>query len=198
MATNYPNDFWYPVPARTALWPWKDELGDHFDSVVHTLEDRDRELEAWTHYHYNCPAVRVHSNANTNLANNTSVALPFDDTVYDPFDMHVATANTRITFQRPGVYQVFGGTSVTGETDYTSVVLFIRLNGTTIISRCRFVEPGVAAADQPHLECGSAYKFIEGDYIELVINQENTSANAETTVAGTTYLGATWISTGLR
>lgn len=154
------------------------------------------------HIHaYNPPACRVYNTAAETLVNNTALALSFNTERYDTDTMHsTASQTSRITFNTAGVYDFGASVSVTGEADYTSVVVDIRLNGTTVLARDRLLSDGAFSSNQPVLSVGAQWKFSAGDYIEVVVTQENTSANSETTVAGgapfSPEFWAAWIGVG--
>lgn len=149
----------------------------------------------------NPPACRVHDASGTQtLNNNTATAIDFDSERFDTDNMHSTSSNiSRITINTAGLYVVGAHISVTGETDYTSLVADLRVSGTTLIARDRILTAGTYSASEPHLFVVTLYKFTATQYVELVVTQENTSANAEATVISgnlTPEFWATWIGLG--
>jgi hypothetical protein len=147
----------------------------------------------------NPPACRVHNSGTQNLANNTEVALTFDSERYDTDTMHSTSSNTsRITATTAGLYLITGHVQITGDTDYISIVVSIRLGGTTAVAAIRETAPGTSA-NQKMFSIATVYKLAAGNYVELTVSQENTSAGTSTTVvsaARSPEFSATWIGLG--
>jgi hypothetical protein len=115
--------------------------------------------------------------------------------------MHSTSVNTsRITFNTAGVYHIIGQVAISGDTDYTSHTVFLRLNGATTIATNRNAYfPSPSSAQQPQYQVTTLYKVAANDYVELVVNQENTSAGTNTTVAVSPSipgLMAVWVGVG--
>lgn len=154
----------------------------------------------WQPSLHNPPACRVYNTGTQALNNATTTAITFDSERYDTDSIHSTSSNTsRLTFATAGLYSIGGTVSLTGETDYTSIVVLIRLNGTTSIGQTRLLAAGTFSADQPTMQVHAVYKFAANDYVELCVIQENTSANSETTVVAANHspeFWATWIGVG--
>jgi hypothetical protein len=148
----------------------------------------------------NPPACRVYRSTTQSLANNTTVALGFDleRTDWSVAPMHdTAVNNTRITIPAggAGMYAISGHVILAGDTDYISIVLQIRVNGTTMIAPVRDTNPGVSA-NQRFYSISTQYELAAGDYLELVVTQENTSAAANLAINSANQspeFAATWI-----
>jgi hypothetical protein len=147
----------------------------------------------------NPPACRVHNSAAQNLANNAGVALTFNSERFDTAAMHsTVTQTSRITAPVAGLYTIAGHVQIQGDTDFISVVVDIRLNGTTPIATVRDQNPGVSA-NQKMFSVSTIYKLAAGDYVELVVTQENTSGGINTTIVSagrSPEFVAAWIGKG--
>ncbi len=132
------------------------------------------------------PVCRLLPNATQSLANNTNVAIDFQTEVIDTHGMHSTSVNiSRITPTVAGIYKFTGMLfMVTGNTDYTSVSAFIRLNGTTNLAAAGR-EGNVVSSSARNAELCSVLQAMNGttDYIELVALQINTAVAARTTNA---------------
>jgi hypothetical protein len=152
------------------------------------------------HVHpYNPPCCRVYDTTGTQTtANNAVTAINFNSERYDTDSMHSTVSLTnKITFNTAGVYLVTGHLELTADTDFTELLLGIRLNGTTSIA---ISELGTFdAAINPAVSVATAYKFAAADYVELIVRQRNTSAGTNTIRASGNYgpeFSATWIGVG--
>lgn len=137
--------------------------------------------------------IRLTHSAAETLVNNTAKVLSFDTEITKRRITHSnVTNNNRITFDTAGFY-VFGAQcSVTGETDYTSIFLQIRDNGSTGIASARLIAAGTFSADQPFLTCTGGKEFVVNDFIDVTVTQENTSANSEATVVNSQVSPIFW------
>lgn len=147
----------------------------------------------------NPPACRVHNSSTQSLTNNVTTALLFNTERFDTDAMHsTSTLTSRITFNTAGIYVVTGHVQLQGDTDYTSIIVTIMLGGGTPLASTRETAPGVSA-NQKQFSVATIYKFSVGQYVELTVNQENTSAGANTTIVSTNTspeFAAAWVGLG--
>jgi hypothetical protein len=167
--------------------------GDTIDPAWGNLVDTNLDFLA------NPPACRVYNSGTQNLAHNTEVALTFDSERFDTAGLHSTSATTsRITAPVAGIYDIVGHVQLQGDTDYISILISIRLNGTTHIAAVRETNPGVSA-NQKMFSVGTFYKLAASDYVELCVTQENTSAGTNTTIVSpgrSPEFGARWVGAG--
>lgn len=112
--------------------------------------------------------TRVYNSAALTLTTAVSTALTFDTERYDVGGLHSTSANTsRITIALAGVYEVGGSASF--DTNTTGLRgLSIRLNGTTTIALAR---DAPITGDETVMILSAAYRFVAGDYVELIARQ---------------------------
>ena len=107
------------------------------------------------------------------IATATNVPLAFNTERYDTNGFHdVSTNNTRLTVPSgmAGAYLIHATVNWTANTDATSRILQLRVNGATYIAID--ARPAIATAAQPTRHTiGTVYYLAVGDYVELVAHQ---------------------------
>lgn len=171
-----------------------------YNETLNSFEGRDT-IPSWKNVNMlaDPPAVRVYDSDNAQTLNNaTTVALAYDTELYDTDNMWAIGSPSRFTINTAGVYHLFGCVSLTGETDYTSILYFFRTGGVTSIGQARRLGNGDGSVDQPQFNISIHHKFAAAEFVEFCVSQENTSGNAEATVVGlsTVTFGATWVGRG--
>lgn len=165
--------------------------------AVGTTAARNNHIHAYTP-----PACRVHNSAAISVANGgVLVLMTFDTELYDTDTMHSTVLNTgRITINTAGVYQVSGCVGFTRGTDYTQSGALIRLNGATYVVQTVVGTETIASDEHFWRALSAPYKFVAGDFIELLAFQRNSAAAARNVLATTAttpfHFGATWIAVG--
>lgn len=145
------------------------------------------------------PSCRVFHNAAQSITNNTDTVVAFNSERWDTSSLHdTVTNNSRITIPIAGVYVV----TFTGEMDVDSDILHMRvrfrINGATFIAAVNYGSI-IEANERPMLDLSTIYKFAANDYVEAVIFQKNTSANASNLRSAANYspeFAAAWIGVG--
>lgn len=139
----------------------------------------------------NMPACRVYRSTAQAIASGTITALALDSERYDDpvHPMHSTSINnSRITIAVPGIYVVLGNVCwAAGASSARECGL--RLNGTTYIDWVASV--GDAAITT---KTAAHYRFVAGDYIELVVYQTS-GGNLNVSAIGnyTPEFSATWL-----
>lgn len=161
---------------------------------------------SWVAPHTDPPACRVYHNANQSVTDNTVVTLAFNAERFDTATMHdTVTDNSRITIGTAGVYVVGGHAEIAAGTDYASSWIAIGINGggtataLALSSDGTFTDGGTGVVHS----ISTAWKFAAGDYIQLLVYQNNTANAARNVLAsaapGKSYgceFFATWIGRG--
>jgi hypothetical protein len=128
------------------------------------------------------PAARVYHDASQSVANNTDVALAFNQERFDTNGIHdTATNNSRLTCQTAGIYAIsasiefnaFGGTGRGS--------ISIRLNGTTTLARMEPPTYGTGGSGN-RLSIATIYQLAVNDYVEVVVRQESGGSQSVNTV----------------
>jgi len=128
----------------------------------------------------NEPTVRANRSATQSINNTTITYIQFNAAdSYDTDTMHdTTTNNTRITFNKAGVYQIFAE----GQYDVNIAgdrYLFFDLNGVgTRVATGYLPSPGIV------IQCSGQYKFAAGDYIEVGAFQSSGGALNISNVVG--------------
>lgn len=147
----------------------------------------------------NPPACRVYHNANQNVNDSASTALAFNSERWDTDSMHdTATNNSRITINTAGLYVVTGSVEITQATDYVRWFLELKANGATTIAVHADPDPGTPNLSR-QLTISTIWKFTAGNYIELLVFQDNTAnvARAVNSVAAySPEFSAVWLGLG--
>lgn len=155
----------------------------------------------WAPAPFNPPTCRVRKTANQSINNNTQTVVTFDDERWDTDNMHDnVTNNNRITFNTAGLYIVTATGEFTSTSDFLFSGLFLSLNGTTTIAvgdgsgTSSFVSAG------RWMNITTVYRFVVGDWIQLMVQQANGAGTPRTLVASadpySTEFSATWIGIG--
>lgn len=132
----------------------------------------------------NPAACRVYHNAAVAVADATITVLGttgattavFNSERYDTDSMHSTGTNPgRITINTAGIYLVTAGIEFAAGTDYSSIYLAIRKNGTTIIVNHSQIGGNDAGLANNSDAVSTVYKFAVADYIEVLVWQNNTA-----------------------
>lgn len=124
---------------------------------------------------YGC---RVYSDAAISILSGVATALTFNQERYDVGALHSTSSNTgRLTSPVAGIYTIWGGATLSTDTDYVDLEIAIRLNGTTGIAEQRTVV--AFGSGVQYLFIAAIYRLAATDYVELVVKQTNTSGGAE-------------------
>lgn len=135
---------------------------------------------------------RVHETAVQSIPDNTVTALTFTSERFDTDSMHSTSVNTsRITINSGGIYAFGGGARIANGADYTTINLRVRLNGTTDIAHSDVLVSAGATIAQIK-QVNGLYQLAAGDYIELMIMQDNTANAARNTVVNANFTSEFW------
>jgi len=148
------------------------------------------------------PACRAYHNVNQSLTDGVETVLAFNSENYDTTGtMHdPAVNNSRITMPRAGLYLVQAGVALTSGADYAVIYMYPRLNATDQLPIVNLQANAVAI--RPNLNYSCVWKFAANDYIELVVNQDNTANTARnvefvgTAGSRSPFFAATWLGRG--
>lgn len=144
------------------------------------------------------PACRVFDTDVQALTNNTLTALVFNNERYDTAVLHdTATNPTRITFPTTGIYEVGGCVETASRSDFLEGLIGVRVDGITYLGFNREVPTATNFALL--LSVSTSYKFTAGQYVELIVRQQNSAAAAVNTLVTGNYspeFWATWIGRG--
>lgn len=154
-------------------------------------------VKAATDYLANPPACRVYHSATQSLPDVTDTIVAFNSERFDTNTMHdTATNNSRITINTAGVYVVSFTGEVESAADYVYVYSYFRLNGATLIAISPISRVGAFGI---YTSLSTVYKFAAGDYVQVLIRQDNTANVARNLAAVGNYspeFAATWIGLG--
>lgn len=142
-----------------------------------------KSFDTYAYYDYPTPeGCRVYNDAIIVIADVTVTALTFNQERFDPFAMHSTSANTsRITIPISGRY-AFGG-HVRWDTNTTGIrLLFIRVNGATVIAS-NVLSAGSGGVFGTDDSITTMYEMAKDDYVELCVYQ-NSGANRDLTATG--------------
>lgn len=125
------------------------------------------------------PACRLKRTGVQAIGDNNATLVIFDAEDYDPFGMHDnAVLNTRCVFPEAGVYDLTFSCSWAGAADYLSTWVQFRYNGNPALVLAYSSDGTYAdAGANPGNSLATDYKFAAGDFVEVVVYQNNT-ANA--------------------
>ena len=147
----------------------------------------------------NPPACRVYNNASQSIPHNTLTAVTFNSERYDTDTMHdTVTNNSRITFTTAGLYAITANVQLASATDYTEFLLGIRADGATYILQHADRDPGTLSFARV-MAVATQYKFTAGQYVELIVRQQNGATAARNSEVGGNWapeFAATWVGTG--
>ena len=132
--------------------------------------------------------ARVYNSANISVSDNTDTLLTFDTERYDTDAFHSTSTNTgRLTIPTGfgGRYLLTGHVSIAAGTDYSSVYIWIRLNGATIIAL--HGETPSTFSFPKTLSIATLYTAVATDYFELLVNQDNTAPASRNCTASANY-----------
>lgn len=127
------------------------------------------------------PLIRLVANATQSIADNTATALTFATEDIDTDGFHSTSVNTsRVTPTVAGYYRFYGTVFMGGRTDYSTISVVIRKNGSTNMAPAGRVGGGAsfsgaaASAQVCSVPC-DVLVDMNGttDYIELVVTQDN-------------------------
>lgn len=123
-------------------------------------------------------ACRVTRTTNQSIPDATETLVTFNAETYDTDGMHsTVTNNSRITIVTAGVYEVgFNGRFPSGN-DYSVLQALLRVNGTTYIAQEQ--NPGTGIAVPQRIGVKTTTQFVVGDYIEVLVYQDNTGNTSE-------------------
>lgn len=149
-----------------------------------------------SHFQANPPACRAYNNANVNVPNATVVTIPLNSERFDTNGMHSTSVNTsRITFVTAGLYIVTGHLDI--QTNAAGIrFVGIELNGSSELAWQ--IAPGRASGGTV-ISVSTVYKFVAGDYVELLAFQDSGGTLAAQYTVGQAFgneLSATWIGIG--
>jgi hypothetical protein len=126
--------------------------------------------------------------AQSGWANNTGIPITFTTEDVDSGNAHNnVTNNTRITPTKAGWYRVHGSVSFAGQTDYTTIEVFLRSNGTGGYPPAGRISP--SAANQTLVIGTTALILFNGttDYVELLARTVRSGAGTSGTVVSTQF-----------
>lgn len=147
------------------------------------------------------PTARAFHNTSQSVPHDTVTVLSLNSENFDNDNMHnTAVTNSRLTFNTAGVYHVEGFGAFTAATDYSRILGGIRLNNTTEIGSRNpdGFNPGTVN-NEKFFSTSALYKFIVGDYVELIVYHVNGAFAARNVVffSGISpVLSAVWVSAG--
>ena len=134
------------------------------------------------------PAGRmVQSGAQTGILNNVLTACTFTTEDFDTHGFHSTSVLTsRVTPTVSGLYDVRGGVSITGQTDYTTVEAVIRFNGNAIAPAHRITP---SAGSQTLVIPATAFVVCNGstDYFEIAFRLQRSGAGTSGTVVSSQF-----------
>lgn len=128
------------------------------------------------------PHCRVLKSAQS-IPDATATAVIFSTVTYTFGNMvDIATNPTRITIRKQGLYMVIGTMDwPTGGTAGNSIVATIRLNNSSPVQTLTVPYPSsTAGLDHQIVATG---RFVPGDYLELVVTQNNLNGGANFTLS---------------
>lgn len=131
-------------------------------------------------------ACRLTRGSDYSIPHATTETIPFTSEVFDNNGMHDNSVNpTRITFNQAGYYVFGANVEMQNGSDYTRVNLQIRKSGGSHIA---FTQTGAIAGNlaQRYAIAGMDH-FVEGDYLELRVFQQNGAGNARNLVVSSDY-----------
>jgi len=118
--------------------------------------------------------ARVYNSSNISIDNATQTQLTFDSERYDTDLIHSTVANTsRLTCQTAGKYAIFGGVRFASGAANTRRLVYLLLNGNTVIAQTQETSPN---AQIQYQTIGTIYDLSVGEYVELQVYQDSGSA----------------------
>jgi hypothetical protein len=126
--------------------------------------------------------ARVYNNANISITNSLATTLTFNSERYDNAAFHDTGSNTsRLTAPVSGKYLIAAHVRFAADIDYTSLSVFILLNGaTTIASQVDALAFNSNVIDRSVV---TVHALDAGDYVEVVVLQVNSSAGNNNVVS---------------
>ena len=114
----------------------------------------------------NIVAVRCYSSAGQTIATSAQTAVLFDTNDFDTNSMHSVSVNTtRLTCNATGTYLIEGQVAL-GSVTLGSVILYVKLNGTTFLCQSSTYPGGVNVN-----QINTIWNLVQGDYVELIVFQ---------------------------
>lgn len=136
------------------------------------------------------PACSLRHSVQQTIPNGAWTTVAFDTEIFDTSNMHVSTANTKITVQTPGLYLCHLNVQFLSN---AVGIRYIRLalNNTTELV---LTDSQAVNGDATVIECTRPYRFAKNDYIEgQVFQGSGGNLNIEA-IARTPLLSAVWMS----
>lgn len=144
------------------------------------------------------PSCRVFHNTTQSMADNVETAVVFNSERWDTNGMHDTVSLTnRITIQTSGLYLLTFNGLLPALTTYSYVYSSFRVNGSLSIGYAGFTPTTFNAT--PILSNTTVYRLNAGDYVEVLVYQDNTANTAQNLTSGGNYspeFSATWMGTG--
>lgn len=145
-----------------------------------TAAQFNAEFRDWITALANPPWCRVYHSVNQSIAHATETTLAFNSEDNDTDAMHdTAVNNSRITFNKAGLYVVSADIPFERATDYTHTYVNIRLNAgaTSIVTTSDGTSTINADADLFHNPF-TPYKFAAGDFVDVRVFHRNGASAA--------------------
>ena len=115
------------------------------------------------------PSARVRHSVDQAIMDSTDTALTFDTEDFDTDTIHDGANPTRLTAVTVGKYVIYGQVHWEGNTSKQRAI-FIRLNGTTAISRVQS-QATSDAVDPNRQMVATEFDLAVGDFVELIARQ---------------------------
>lgn len=123
--------------------------------------------------------TRVYNSGAQTIGNSSSTAVTFDSERWDTDGCHSTSSNTsRLTCQTAGKYHIIANIEFVAST-VGDRVIFLRLNGSTIIAAHSVVAPTLNC----RMHISTIYDLAAADYVEVLVRQ-TTAGNLDTVATG--------------
>ena len=169
-----------PSPGNVAPASWGDAVRDGLNYLA------------------NPPACRVYHSATQSLPDAVDTVLAFNSERFDTDSMHSTSSNTnRITFNTDGLYVVCASAAIATGGDYVQTYGYFRTSTGAIIGTLAVTQGSVIAG--PFFSGSTIWKFSVGQYVEVLLRQDNTANAARNVLASASYqaeFAALWVGLG--
>lgn len=122
-------------------------------------------------------------NVQTTMQSSTPTAINFDTAAFDTAGAW-GGSGSQLKINQPGVYAIYGTGSFTSSGSGTFRQVYVRVNGTLALATSTFGVTALVFGPPP-----SIWRFKQGDYVELVQQQDTGSSLANTASQVTANLG---------
>ncbi len=137
--------------------------------------------------------VHTYQSSLTAITQNNWVALAFQVNSFDKQFLHdVTTNNTRITFNRAGLF-IIGGQFMPNGFTASALAAKLQVNGSTVIAQNVVTGSVIGAISNESMQITAIYNAVPGDYVEIYA-AHNVGGTVNTTGDSNNFFWATKVS----